>query len=186
MATVTKVKRKKLATVPPVAPAPEQPAKEKEGAELVEEGLQRLEEALERFALGIHCLNDAGKEFWTTTRTVEQLKQLQDFVSKSEFALSSLRDEVKLALTQPKGPKLELPKIEFPVPSIPVAAIFSDKATAQDIAGARDTVHMALGTLAQAEIPMVNAENGLRILTFMTELHKSLKVMAEAAKGVAA
>lgn len=184
MATTKKVKRKNLSPVPPAAaPAPEPT---KSGKALVEEGLQRLEEAIERFSLGVAVLNDAGKEFWTKTRTAEQLKALQDYLSKSEFALSSFRDEVKLALDQPKGEKLELPKIDFPVPTIPVAAIFSDKSTLQDIAGARDVVHMALGTLAQSEITMANSENGLRVITFMAELHKNLKIMADAAKGAAA
>jgi hypothetical protein len=176
---------KKLKSVPAVAPAVGGDLP-KTGNDLVGEALARMEESLAKFELGVGLLNDAGKDYWAKVENEAAKKAIQDYVQKAAFALTSLRDEVGGVLSAPPAArKLELPTLEMPVAQIPMAAIFKDQPTKTDLAQARDTVGMAFVKLSDVDIPMREAEGGLRVLTFLGELHKNLKAMAEKAQAAA-
>lgn len=184
----TKKVRKSLQSVPASVATPATGAEvaPKTGADLVCEAHVRLQETCERLDLSVALLNDAGKAYWATVQNEPAKKAIQDYVSKACFALTSLRDEVAGVLSAPPAPKkLELPAIDMPVAQIPMAAIFKDQPTDKDLAQARDTVGLALSKLIYADIPMGEAEQGLRVVTFMVELHKNLKVLAEKAQVAA-
>lgn len=172
----------------PRAPAPTGPAAvdQETAKNLVNEAYARFTEACEKLETGVDLLNAAGPAYWKTVTDEALKKEIADFVQKAMFGATSLRDAVAGAANAPVQKKNELPTVEMPVSQIPMAAIFTDAPSAADLAGARDTVGLALTKLIQTEIPMGESERGLRVVTFLIELHKNLKAMADKAAGVAA
>lgn len=174
----------------PTAPVAGETVKIPTAREFVQTALAKINMAHEQLELATYALED-GKQLFAEMpedRRTASVKAINDFLQKSYFGITSLRDEVMIALGGGEGAKqgeqkekLKLPTITVDVPHLPVDSVLQDGAVdAGELAKARHVVGVALRYLAQSQIQAFESESMLGVLTFFTQLHKDLSARCEA------
>lgn len=163
--------------------------------QLLEGALTFAEAAVADFQRCVDLLNDAGAagifNSIEAKQRSEHLKALKNYVEKCNYAVPSLRDELRELLAQKPAPKdgsieFQLPVVTVDVPHVPETVVLKANATHTDIVKAKECVGIGLNMLATAQIAAYESGRVLPVLEFFTGMHKDLVARVEASKGTAA
>jgi hypothetical protein len=146
----------------------------------LEAGLKDLEQAYGRFQDAVTMIQSAHDQGFfkglPQAEMIRKLRLIKDLVEKTDFALPTLRDEVKLSLAMAVEERAPLATNLAPQLPPVAGAVSADKQTLERHKGHLVTV---LGMVGQAEVPVMHAKRAFEAAEFVKAMVDDLEVQIE-------
>lgn len=155
--------------------------KELTPVEHLEQARDKVQEAIDTLELGVYALQDSTPYFkeLPELRKRKSMKAINDFLEKANFGITSLRDELQIALNQGKGEMKKLPKLDVPLESISNVEGDASSIDTEKLEHTHKMFQIGLQSILEKEVPIMQADNFIKARDFFGSVTENLQLRLE-------